>query len=141
MSTPPDLTPYQLETDLRTAAHVWAWLDAYEAPHFHRRDQLAAARHDLQNRLEREHRQACERAAQEHERKLAEAPPPPVPPSLDIWGFGKCRARLAWCVRHFRALADHPPTHTTRPPTHHLLGRPPHDDPHPHPPPRRDRND
>ncbi len=104
--TAPDPTPYLLPTDLRTAEDVARWLDTlHKGPPAERifgvQDAVAA----LYARLDRERRQACERGAEDCERRLAELGPEPEEPTIDIWGTEALRARLRESALAFRASA------------------------------------
>ena len=106
--TAPDPTPYLLATDLRTAEDAVRWL-------LERADRnigchppelvLHYAHADLRARLDRERRQACERGAEDCERRLAELGPEPEEPTIDIWGTEALRARLRESALAFRAAA------------------------------------
>lgn len=121
--TAPDHRPYLLPTDLRTAEDVARWLlehaeqwriDAAADPSLGARSvrldygglrALQGAHADLRARLDRERRQACERGAEDCERRLAELGPEPEEPTIDIWGTEALRARLRESALAFRAAA------------------------------------
>ena len=102
--TAPDPTPYLLPTDLRTAEDVARWLRARDEAH-EGAETLADAVAALRARLDRERRQACERGAEDCERRLAELGPEPEEPTIDIWGTEALRARLRESALAFRAEA------------------------------------
>jgi len=100
--TAPDHTPYLLPTDLRTAEDAARWLSMqgnYSAL------MLASF---LRDHLDRERRQACERGAEDCERRLAAMPPPPRRSGGEFSETEAKRATLRERALAFRAAARQP---------------------------------
>ena len=97
--TAPDHRPYLLPTDIREIGDVLRvlWI--------HGDGKAIEAWQEITDRMSRERRQACERGAEDCERRLAELGPEPEEPTIDIWGTEALRARLRESALAFRAAA------------------------------------
>ena len=112
--TAPDPRPYAAPGDLVTAEDAAAFVRTYVVDPDTERD-LSDVYNHLERRLDRERRQACERGAEDCERRLAELGPEPEEPTIDIWGTEALRARLRESALAFRAAASEVAGHLSSP--------------------------